>query len=187
MKKSFLLVVLMLAVFAFPLVAQGQQTFQFPLQGTDTISVANYPYWWNIGNFAEGPRTVSPAIMGGTLTLSIPTNSLNSACSPDNWVDLNLLVNGQVVATHQVNIGDSSAIIPFTLSAPVSGSVTFRLEETNTVCSGGGSIIIDDAGGSTLDLMDVPQPVPTMGEWGMMIFVAVAGLSSFYVLRRRKA
>ena len=30
------------------------------------------------------------------------------------------------------------------------------------------------------------QVVPTMNEWGMIVFVAVSGLASFYVLRRRQ-
>jgi len=186
MKKSYFLILSMLIFLAFPIVVQGQQTFQFPLQGTDTFSVASYPAWWQNGDYVEGQRSVSGQVVSGTFNLVFSSNGLSNDCSPGNWVDLNFSVNGQVVATHRVNIGDTSATVPFTLPSPVSGTLTARIEETNTVCSNGGSIQIADTGASTLELSESVQAIPTMTQWGMIIFILLAGLGSVYYLRRQK-
>ena len=37
-----------------------------------------------------------------------------------------------------------------------------------------------------LDLIDPSQPIPTMNEWGIIIFIALAGLGSVYYLRRQR-
>lgn len=184
MKKTHFFMVLMLIFFVSTISAQGE-TFQFPLQGTDTFNVSNYPYWWVNGDYAQGQRTVLGQIGSGTLTL-VFTNGLTTSCSP-NYVDLNFSVNGQVVATHRINEGDPSpAIIPFTLPSPVNGTLNLRLEETNLVCNGGGAIQIADTGSSTLQLSATASAtVPTMTEWGMIIFAAVAGLASIYYMRKQ--
>jgi len=31
-----------------------------------------------------------------------------------------------------------------------------------------------------------PQPIPTMTEWGMIIFIVIAGLGSIYYMRRKR-
>jgi hypothetical protein len=38
----------------------------------------------------------------------------------------------------------------------------------------------------SLDTLTIATPVPTMNEWGMIIFMALAGLSSAYYLRRQR-
>jgi hypothetical protein len=34
--------------------------------------------------------------------------------------------------------------------------------------------------------VDVPQPIPTMNKWGMIIFVVLSGLLAIYILRRKR-
>jgi len=114
------------------------QSVVFPATG-DTFGMFNYPYWWHAGDYAEGSRTLSlNSISRVDYDLSISYNSLIST----GHVDFDLTINGVFVGSFTVWPGEYSRSLSFSF-APISGPVyTIRLEETNTVDSGMGSIII---------------------------------------------
>jgi hypothetical protein len=97
------------------------------------------PYWWHGGDFAEGSRTL--AINGVSAVrhdLAITDNALNAT----GHVDLDLSINGIVVGSLTVLPGEisKSGIFAF---APISGpTYVIRLEETNLVDRGAGSIVM---------------------------------------------
>lgn len=167
------------------------ESFTFPDNLTDTITVSSDPYWWNIGDFAEGDRVLSGASAGGTLFLVIPGNSLSPTCSPGNWVDLELSINGSVVATHRVVQGEFSIEMPFVLADPISGTATIRIEEINEVCGGGGSIQVDSTGQSQIEFdvsaVPVPEavPVPALSVGNLALMSTLIVLFGFYFGRRR--
>lgn len=105
----------------------------------DMLSVANYPYWWNVGDYAEGTRiTHLETITGIQYELILSTNRLNTT----GHVDLDLSINGLVVTSLTVLPGEMSKSGTATF-APISGPIyVIRLEETNLVDPGTGSIVI---------------------------------------------
>jgi hypothetical protein len=116
----------------------GSESVTFPATG-DTISVASDPYWWHAGDYAEGSRTLGlNSINRVDYDLAISYNVLGGT----GQVDLNLYINGTYVGNFTVLPGEYSRSLSFSFS-PISGPVyTIRLEETNTVDPGQGSIII---------------------------------------------
>jgi hypothetical protein len=110
----------------------------FPATG-DVVSVAWYPYWWNAGDYAEGSRTPGfSSVTGISYDLTIEPNKLIGT----GHVDLDLSINGVVVGSFTVLEGETSKSVSFSFP-PISGpTFTIRLEETNTVDRGAGSIVI---------------------------------------------
>ena len=164
--------------------AANAEIFNFPLTGTDTITVQTDPWWWNIGDNAEGTRSISHNTQSGELRLSIE-NGLDNTCSPGNWVDLDLSINGIVVGTHRVIVGDTEAIIPFNLITPVSGTTTIKVEETNQVCSGAGSIKVDTSGVSKIEFFDKTIAVP-LSDSAKALLAILFAFASFFMIQRRR-
>jgi hypothetical protein len=110
----------------------------FPATG-DLISVTFDPYWWHAGDYAEGIRTPGlSSVNGVSYDLVITNNVLNGP----GHVDFDLSINGVVVGSFTVLPGETSKSVTF-LFPPISGpEYTIRLEETNTVDPGAGSIVI---------------------------------------------
>ncbi|HSJ58772.1 MAG TPA: hypothetical protein VLC95_16425, partial [Anaerolineae bacterium] len=119
-------------------VVDAAQMLVFPANWDD-INVANDPYWWTTGDSVEGVRTPGlDSIAGVWYELQIGANSLSGTAR----VDLDLLINGTWVGSFSVLPGEMSKSVSF-LFDPISGPVyTIRLQETNTVGPGGGSITI---------------------------------------------
>jgi len=105
----------------------------------DLVSVLNNPYWWNTGDYAEGTRiTQLGNITGIQYNLVLSRNILNTT----GHVDLDLSINGVVVASLTVLPGEMSKAGSATF-APINGpTYVIRLEETNLVDPGAGSIVI---------------------------------------------
>ncbi|MEJ2737062.1 MAG: S8 family serine peptidase [Anaerolineae bacterium] len=117
---------------------QGSQSVAFPAT-SDTISVESNPYWWHAGDYAEGTRSLS---MSSVNRLDYDWSTTYNSLNGTGHVDLVLSINGTVVGSFTVNPGEYAKLVSFTF-APISGpSYTIRLEETNTVDSGMGSIYI---------------------------------------------
>ena len=114
------------------------ETVFFPATG-DTVSVLNNPYWWHAGDYAQGTRTLTQNwITGVRYNLAITNNTLNGT----GHVDLNLSINGIVVGSFTVLPGETAKTVGFSFP-PINGPVyVIRLEETNTVDDGAGSISI---------------------------------------------
>jgi uncharacterized repeat protein (TIGR01451 family) len=114
------------------------QSVTFPASG-DTINVTYNPYWWNAGDYAEGTRTLSlDTIYRVDYDLYLNYNILSGS----GHVDLELIINGSVVGGFTVLPGEYQKSVSFTFS-PINGPVySIRLEETNTVDPGMGSISI---------------------------------------------
>ena len=87
---------LLLLTSSFTVMAQTQ-VFAFPENGTDTITVDSDPYWWHVGDYAEGQRSLAQPAFSGTLNLVFPENGLNTNCSPGNWVDLEFYIDGALI------------------------------------------------------------------------------------------
>ena len=105
----------------------------------DIVNVENNPYWWGLGDYAEGTRiTQLEAITGIQYDLNLSSNRLNTT----GHVDLDLSINGVVVTSFTVLPGEMSKSGTATF-APISGPIyVLRLEETNLVDPGAGSIVI---------------------------------------------
>jgi uncharacterized repeat protein (TIGR01451 family) len=110
----------------------------FPATG-DVVNVAGDPYWWHAGDFAEGVRTLGLSnVTRVDYGLVISNNSLTGT----GYVDFNLSINATVVGSFTVLPAETSKQVSFSF-APISGpNYTIRLEETNTVDPGMGSIVI---------------------------------------------
>jgi hypothetical protein len=120
------------------IVPLGSENVTFPATG-DTISVTYDPYWWNAGDYAQGSRTLSLSSVNRVdYNLSISYNSLSGS----GHVDFDLYINGIYVGSFTVWPGEYSKSLSFSFY-PISEPVyTIRLEETNTVDPGMGSISI---------------------------------------------
>jgi hypothetical protein len=126
----------------------GSATTTFIATG-DTVNAQDDPYWWNNGDYAEGVRTLSQL---GTVehvdySLVIGENLLAGA----GQVDLSLSINGNVVGSFSVSPGELVKNVSFDFSPIAGPTYTIRLEETNTVGAGQGSITLP-ADLSTLSL-----------------------------------
>ena len=135
-----------------PLAPLGNTTINFPASG-DTISVANDPYWWNTGDSAQGIRTLSlSSVEHVDYKLVIGENFLVSS----GYVDFNMSINGIVVGSFTILPGEMVKNISLDFPAIAGPTYTIRLEETNTVGGGFGSITIP-LDTSTMTLSK-PQP-----------------------------
>jgi M6 family metalloprotease-like protein/uncharacterized repeat protein (TIGR01451 family) len=116
----------------------ASESVTFPATG-DVVSVASDPFWWHAGDFAEGVRTLTLSnVTGVDYGLVISDNRLTGT----GYVDFDLSINATVVGSFTVLPGETSKQVSFSF-APISGpNYTIRLEETNTVDVGGGSIVI---------------------------------------------
>jgi hypothetical protein len=116
----------------------NSQNVVFPAAG-DILNVTNYPYWWHAGDYAQGSRTLSLNTVNRLdYNMAISYNSLNGT----GHADFDLYINGSYVGGFTVWPGEYSKSLSFSFS-PINGPVyTVRLEETNTVDPGAGSIII---------------------------------------------
>jgi hypothetical protein len=103
----------------------------------DTIVVANNPWWWHAGDYAEGVRTLSlGAVEHVDYTLIIGTNGLYST----GHVDFDLSINGISIGSFTVLPGEMVKNLSFDFPPIAGPSYTIRLQETNTVDPGMGSI-----------------------------------------------
>jgi hypothetical protein len=81
-----------------------------------------------------------------------------------------------------LNDGTLGASSSCTISLNVTGiSAGVQTNTTSAITSNE-----SDPGGTASATINVILPVPTMNEWGMIIFVVLAGLGSVYYLRRRR-
>lgn len=116
----------------------GNTTTLFPATG-DTISVAYDPYWWNTGDYAEGTRNLGiPSVDHLDYHIVIGENFLSSS----GHVDINLSINGFLVDSFTILPGELSKNGSLDFPAISGPSYTIRLEETNTVGAGLGSVTI---------------------------------------------
>jgi hypothetical protein len=121
-----------------PITLYDSTTSPFPATG-DVVNVQYDPYWWNAGDYAQGIRSPGlDSVTGVTYDLMITNNVLNGT----GHVNLQLIINGVVVGSFTVLPGETSKSVTF-FFPPINGpNYTIRLQETNTVGSGLGSIII---------------------------------------------
>jgi len=143
---KLLMSITLLALLALPAMAES---FNFPTPN-DTFVMVYYPYWWNANDTVYGNRTVTSAsVTHADCVLNIYYNSLTTG----GHVDLDFYLGGTYVGTHTITESDGVGDVSFSYDfAPISGgTVEFKYVETNTVCSGCGSISMDE-GLSTVDL-----------------------------------
>jgi len=110
----------------------------FPATG-DEINVADAPYWWNAGDYAQGTRTLNiSSVSAVRYNLVFTENALNTT----GHLDLELSINGTVVGSLSIVPGETSKSGAFFFPPISAPSYVIRLEETNTVDSGAGSVAI---------------------------------------------
>jgi hypothetical protein len=116
----------------------GSTATNYPATG-DTISVASDPYWYHIGDYAQGIRNLSlNSVEHVDYDLVFGQNALSSS----GHVDFNLSINGIVVGSFTILPGEMVKNVSLDFPAIAGPTYTIRLEETNTVGSGLGSITI---------------------------------------------
>jgi hypothetical protein len=138
-----------------------QVSVLFPATG-DVVSLTSDPDWWHAGDYAEGTRTPGLSNVDAVrYDLVAPDNSLNGT----GHVDFNLSINGVVVGSFTVLPGEMSKSVAFSFP-PFSGpTYTIRLEETNEVDPGAGSIVIPlDTSSITLFDNATSPFFPTTGD-----------------------
>jgi hypothetical protein len=133
---------------ASDIIILGSATTTFYATG-DTVNVQDDPYWWHDGDYAEGVRTLSQlgSVEHLDYSLVMGQNSLTGA----GQVDLSLSINGIVVGSFTVSPGELVKNVSFDFPPIAGPTYTVRLEETNTVGAGLGSITLP-ADLSTLSL-----------------------------------
>jgi hypothetical protein len=120
------------------IVPLASQSVTFIATG-DTVNVLYDPYWWQAGDYAEGIRTLSlDSVEHLDYTLYISDNYLNGA----GHLDLQLSINGQLVGSFSVLPGEFVKNVSFDFPAIGGPTYVIRLEETNTVDPGAGSITL---------------------------------------------
>lgn len=124
-------------------VTASSESAKFPATG-DEISVVDDPYWWHAGDYAQGIRTLDlNSVSAVRYLLVINTNALTGP----GQVDFDLSINGSVVGSFSVLPGETSKLVSFSFPPISAPNYTIRLEETNTVEPGAGSIeiLLDDS------------------------------------------
>lgn len=116
----------------------AMEVVQFP-KSTDDIGVGDYPYWWQMDDYAQGVRTLSiNTVSAVRINLAFDDNTLNTT----GHVDLDLSINGTVVGSVSILPGDTEITAAFFFAPISTPNYTIRLEETNTVDPGAGSVAI---------------------------------------------
>ena len=143
MFRVVLVVVLASVLATIPAAAQPlmdiQESTLFPGSG-DTIVVENAPYWWTMGDFAQGWRTFPNLPQMGRLEydLIMPYNTL----SDTGHCDFTLYVNNQRAGSFTVLPGEGSKHLDFSFPTIAGPEYKFYLELKNTVELNKGSIQI---------------------------------------------
>jgi hypothetical protein len=144
---------------------------------------------WN-GNFASGDHLLYTNDNPGPMVIlfdtpvngagaQIQAETFGSFTATINVYDAsNTLIGSFNLAGNSTNAGNNSAIF---LGVKDNSPTIKRIEYTvNTT--------VGDLAINQLDLIDpqAPESVPTMTEWGIIIFIVFAGLGAVYSLRRRR-
>jgi hypothetical protein len=134
------------------------QNYQFP-SPTSTVSLANPPYMWVLGDYVQQQITwpyASPAIQL-VIHFEISANML----SGDGYIPINVLVNGAKVGELTINRGHNCIDKTFSLIPnPVNqGNFTIRYVVTRTVDPAKGSVTLDYTN-SYIKLAKAEMPTP---------------------------
>jgi hypothetical protein len=123
-----------------------------------------------VSNYSADTITVYSRTASGN---TFPTRTLSGLSGPGGF-KVNVGDNELIVAEYS---NDSVAVYSRTASG--SASPLRIISGTNTGLSGPwGALYVTGLNQST--------SIPTMNEWGMIIFIVLAGLGSFYYLRRQR-
>ena len=144
-----------------------------------------------VGNFAPSDRLLWTNLDNGPMVISFdrPVNGAGAQIMADFY--------GSFTATINVYDASNNLIGSFTVNGDSNGnednsaiflgamdtSPTIKRIEYSVVSSATPS---DDLTINQLDIIDPPTAVPTMTEWGMIIFMALAAAGSIYFLRKKK-
>jgi hypothetical protein len=135
---TLLVVLAVVPASAYPQLSPDDHTL-FPATG-DIIDVENDPYWWVRRDYAQGRRRFEGLPEMGRLIydMQIGTNGLHDG----GHCDFEFSVNDQPVHHFTVVEGDGSASFDVGFRTLRGPTYVFRLEQTNTVEQGLGSITI---------------------------------------------
>ncbi len=157
--------------------------------GNDFLRVDQGSGWG--GNFAAGDRLLWTNIDNGPMVISFdkPVSAAGAQIQADFYGAFTATINvydasNNLIGTFNFNgnsngNADNSAIF---LGA-ADTSPTIKRIEYSVVSSATPN---DDFAVNQLDIIDPPTTVPTMTEWGMIIFMALAAAGSIYLLRKKK-
>lgn len=105
---------------------------------------------------------VNHATSGGTLSIKAPSGCKWKVTNASNWISISSGSNGDGNGTVTYLISDYNGTNPQTGTITIAGQ-TITLSSNSTI------------------------EIPTMSEWGMIVFMLLAGLSSIYYMRRGRA
>ncbi len=143
---------------SIPLGGSTSLTFTITNPNAFSLSGVSFSDTLPVGLVVATPNGLTGSCGPGTITASAGSNSIS-------LTDGTLAASGS--CTFSVNVTGISAGV-----------------QTNTT----GAILSNesDPGGTASAAINVAAAVPTMNEWGMIIFMVFAGLGSVYYLRRRR-
>jgi len=155
-------------------------------------STGGYTNWTTAQNLGSSlPNFICTGPTGGGINCAQPTyidftNPVYNLTflgvginDTETVAQVRVFVNGSPSSTVDV-IGQGNPNVPVTVNLSAFQNVT-RIEIINITDSGG--IGWDDF---TFDVGGTSVSIPTMTEWGMIIFIIFAGIASVYSIRRQR-
>jgi hypothetical protein len=175
---------------------------------TDTPTAELYIYADNGG--VPGPSVTAP-LFGSPTTDSVVTTTFNdnTARCPNNfgWTGREFMFNATTTGFELPTLSPGRYWLAVVGRGPgSSGNRAYWATSTNNAPAD--ALVFNPVWGSTyfvaaywtpnpggnldihafaFDIDSQPTTVPTMNEWGMIIFIVIAGIGSFYYLRRQRS
>jgi hypothetical protein len=161
-------------------------TFTYSGAQADIALAANGTVTCTYTNVRQGSITINKTAVGGNATfgytgstaLGAPFNIITSGGAGSHGPTTGLLAGAYTVTESTLPAGWSQTGLACTDSTAGS-TFTYSGAQANIALAAGGTV-------TCTYINNLPPPIPTLSEWGVIIFVGLVGLMSIYYLRRKR-
>jgi hypothetical protein len=161
-------------------------TFTYSGGQADIALAANGTVTCTYTNVRQGSITINKTAVGGNATfgytgstaLGAPFNIITSGGAGSHGPTTGLLAGAYTVTESTLPAGWSQTGLACTDSTAGS-TFTYSGAQANIALAAGGTV-------TCTYINNLPPPIPTLSEWGVIIFVGLVGLMSIYYLRRKR-